>query len=212
MSDLSKNIAILFYFLFLISCNCDKNYISNENNEQEFLTKKDSTSISNKYFITYYGNEMDFEENKNNIQPFSQINLNEPITGCFYCPRSRMAFLENTFKWDISNELDSALVFGILDSIIIKGNTIKGIINFEVWYKVQKENLSKLNDSLNNLFDGRAIYYKPPIEWHWFVYRDKFFFIDCSELGWREELYPIKEKYMKDTLFLNYILSLAPVK
>jgi hypothetical protein len=208
MGGLSKNIAFLFYFLLLISCNYDKNYISNENNEQEFLPKKDSTSISNKYFITYYGNGMDFEENKNKIQPFSQINLNEPNTGCFYCPRSRMIFLENAFKWDISNELDSVFVFGVSDSSInSKGINIKGIINFEVWHKVQKQNLIKISDSLNNLFDGRAIYYKPPSEWHWFIYKEKFFFMDCSNLGWREELYPLKDKYMKDTLFLEYILN-----
>lgn len=180
---------ILIVCVLLFSCKKVKTFQKAE------IVHIDSV-IKNKYEIVPYSYEIESDT----APSFSVIALNSSSD---YMVKTRMAFLEDRFKWNFTEQLDSAFVFGVKENIKEKDR----YINFEIWYKVDKNNALKVIDSLNILFD-KAVYYKPPTEWHWFLYKDKVFFMDCYKTGInRNLLYETKLKYENDTLFLDYVLD-----
>lgn len=188
---------ILLIFFNLISCGSDsmvRDSISEKSIED--LSPKESFKTKKKeYNIVSYS----FETPNDTLMPFSNMALTQSHD---YLIKTRMAYLNYRFNWNLGDKLDSAFVFGIMDSSMGKS----GLINFEIWNKLDKNDIFKVKDSLDILFNN-TVYYKPPCDWHWFVYKDKFFFMDCYRLGNREFLYQTKNKYINDTVFLEYILN-----
>jgi|GEM_PF-5273981 len=176
-----------------ISCKKEDNHLKKISLEKQYYL---DSIIEKKYSIVPYIYEIESDT----VPAFSFVALN--LSSDFMI-KTRMAFLEDRFRWDFEKQLDSALVFGIRENV--KGRIRH--INFEVWSNLDKSNTQKTIDSLNTIFD-KPLYYKPPAEWQWFVYNNKVFFIDGYKAGVDSNLLrEIKLKYERDTLFLNYILS-----
>lgn len=176
-----------------ISCKKEDNHLKKISLEKQYYS---DSIIEKKYSIVPYIYEIESDT----VPAFSFVALN--LSSDFMI-KTRMAFLEDRFRWDFEKQLDSALVFGIRENV--KGRIRH--INFEVWSNLDKSNTQKTIDSLNTIFD-KPLYYKPPAEWQWFVYNNKVFFIDGYKAGVDSNLLrEIKLKYERDTLFLNYILS-----
>lgn len=189
---------ILLIFFKLISCENDsvvRHSISEKTTEDISTKEYFKETTTKEYNIVSYS----FEDPNDTLAPFSNMAL---VKSPDYLIKTRMAYLNYRFNWNLGDKIDSAFVFGIMDSSMGKF----GIINFEIWNKLDKNDIYKVKDSLDILFN-KTVYYKPPCEWHWFVYKDKFFFMDCYRLGNREFLYQVKKKYIKDTVFLDYILN-----
>ncbi len=146
-----------------ISCKKEDNHLKKISLEKQYYS---DSIIEKKYSIVPYIYEIESDT----VPAFSFVALN--LSSDFMI-KTRMAFLEDRFRWDFEKQLDSALVFGIRENV--KGRIRH--INFEVWSNLDKSNTQKTIDSLNTIFD-KPLYYKPPAEWQWFVYNNKVFFID----------------------------------
>lgn len=197
MKMMNLNLGVFLFssiICFLsISCKKEDNHLKKISLEKQYYS---DSIIEKKYSIVPYIYEIESDT----VPAFSFVALN--LSSDFMI-KTRMAFLEDRFRWDFEKQLDSALVFGIRENV--KGRIRH--INFEVWSNLDKSNTQKTIDSLNTIFD-KPLYYKPPAEWQWFVYNNKVFFIDGYKAGVDSNLlHEIKLKYERDTLFLNYILS-----
>ena len=197
MKVMNLNLGVFLFssiICFLsISCEKEDNHLKKISLEKQYYS---DSIIEKKYSIVPYIYEIESDT----VPAFSFVALN--LSSDFMI-KTRMAFLEDRFRWDFEKQLDSALVFGIRENV--KGRIRH--INFEVWSNLDKSNTQKTIDSLNTIFD-KPLYYKPPAEWQWFVYNTKVFFIDGYKAGVDSNLLrEIKLKYERDTLFLNYILS-----
>lgn len=188
-----------FPLVVIVFCSCQQKVPEQDKKDEIMLThphkdKKPNVDsiIKNRYTIVPFS----YENTADTAAPFSYIPLysNDFLIGI------RMEFLKNRFQWNFTHQLDSAFVFAMEENIDNK----KGNINFEIWYNLDKDNSRKVIDSLEILFDN-TIYYKPPTEWHWFIYKDKIFFMDCKIGIWRERLYDTRDRYKNDTLFLDYV-------
>lgn len=194
----SLKFFILLIFFKLISCENDsvvRHSISEKSTEDISANELFKETTTKEYNIVSYS----FEDSNYTLAPFSYMALTKSPD---YFIKTRMAYLNYRFNWDLGDKIDSAFVFGIMDSSMGKS----GLINIEIWYKLDKKDIFKVKDSLDVLFK-KPVYYKPPTDWHWFVYKDKFFFMDCYRFENRELLYETKNKFISDTLFLEYILN-----
>ncbi|WP_410880289.1 hypothetical protein [Myroides sp. DW712] len=194
MKNYKLTFCILISMAGLIGTSCKKKEKIGVQIGTETVQNIDTT-LERKYNIGAYG----FNLESDTIPAFSMMPLR---TNEDFIVRSRMAFLENRFGWDFKEQLDSAYVFGIKENMEGKSKHI----NVEIWHKLNKNKAQTVIDSLDIIFDT-AVYYKPPIEWYWFTYKDHVFFMDAYGSRMNQRLVDkIRVNYEQDTLFLNAVL------